>query len=88
MKKHAPARRAAENELEIPELGPEFFKNGVMGKYYAQMMAQCNVVRIAPDLADAFPNEPAVNEALRELLRIRETLMRITADKAKRKKSA
>ena len=68
MKKHAPARRAAENDLAVPELGPKFFANAVMSRHYAKIMAESNVVRAAPDLTDAFPNEPAMNEALRELL--------------------
>ena len=88
MKKHAGARRASDG-LDIPELSPGFFKNAVMGKYYARVMAKSNVVRIAPELSRAFPNEVAVNQALRELLRIRENLATITADRpVKRRKSA
>jgi hypothetical protein len=67
MKKHSNARHE-NDDLEIPELGPEFFAKAEMGRYYAKMMAKSNVVRVAPDLAQAFPNEVAVNQALRELL--------------------
>jgi hypothetical protein len=52
-------------EYDFEALGP-----GVRGKHYARLMAKSNVVRIAPDLAKAFPNERAVNEALRQLLEI------------------
>ncbi len=87
MKKHAGARRAGK-DLDIPELGPDFFANAEMGRYYAKVMARSNVVRIAPDLASEFPNEVVVNQALRELLRIREALQQITSPKTRRKKTA
>lgn len=54
-------------EYDLAALGP-----GVRGKYYARLMARSNVVRIAPDLAKAFPNERAVNDALRQLLEVAE----------------
>lgn len=52
-------------EYDFEALGP-----GIRGKHYARLMAKSNLVRIAPDLAKAFPNERAVNEALRQLLEI------------------
>jgi hypothetical protein len=89
MKKHGNARRAAnDDDLEIPPLGPDFFANAVMGKYYEKTMAKSNVVRIEPDLARAFPNERTVNQALRELLKFRETLVQITSNKVRRRKTA
>ena len=51
------------------ELRPEYdetsLKNGIRGKYAEQYAAGTNIVRLAPDVAAAFPNEKAVNEALR-----------------------
>lgn len=57
------------------ELRPEyklsdFTTQGVRGKYLAQYRAGTNVVRLSRDIAAAFPNERAVNAALRSLLRI------------------
>lgn len=43
-------------------------KNGVRGKYAQRLASGSNVVRLAPDVAAAFPTEEAVNEALRLLL--------------------
>jgi hypothetical protein len=89
MKKKPSERTAAnDDDLEIPELPASFFKKAVRGKYYARMTAKSNVVRIASDLVSAFPNESSVNHALRELLKFRETLASITADKVRRKKTA
>lgn len=45
-------------------------KNGVRGKYAEQYAAGTNIVRLAPDVAAAFPNEEAVNEALRFVLKV------------------
>ena len=43
-------------------------KSPVRGKYAERFSRECNVVMIAPDLTTAFPNEKAVNDALRFLL--------------------
>lgn len=51
-------------ELDFGRLGPP-----VVGKHYERAMARAPVVRLAPDVAIAFPSERAVNAALRGLLR-------------------
>lgn len=43
-------------------------KNGTRGKYYQRYREGTNVVLIDPDVAEAFPTENAVNEALRGIL--------------------
>ena len=48
------------------------FSGGVRGKYIERLKDGSNVVLISPELSEKFPTEAAVNEALRELLRIRE----------------
>jgi hypothetical protein len=42
----------------------------VRGKYYDRMQAGPNIVLIAPDLLDTFPDSESVNEALRGLKKI------------------
>ena len=50
-----------------PELRKEYdFKGGVRGKYAARYAEGSNVVVLEPDVAKAFPDAAAVNEALRE----------------------
>lgn len=58
---------------------PEYdFKGGVRGKYAARFAdAPPVIVELAPDVATAFPDANAVNEALRTLLRA----LRTTAPK-------
>ncbi len=56
----------------IDELRPEYkrsdFGELVRGKYAARAIASTNVVVLEPEVARAFPNDRAVNDALRSLL--------------------
>ncbi len=59
------------------ELRPEYdmhelLKDGVRGKYVARYRAGTNLVLLEPDIAKAFPDEAAVNEALRLVMRLTE----------------
>jgi hypothetical protein len=69
------------NKIEIEsddELRPEYdfsqLKGGVKGKYVQQYRAGTNLVLLAPDVAQAFPTDEAVNEALRQLINIARTV--------------
>ncbi len=61
------------NELE-DELRPEYdfskMTGGVKGKYVERYRAGTNLVLLDPDVAQAFPTDASVNEALRLLLQI------------------
>lgn len=46
----------------------ELLKNGIRGKYTECYRQGTNLVKLAPDIAAAFPTEHAVNDALRKLL--------------------
>ena len=53
------------------EMLPEYdFSGGERGKYAKRYASGTNVVVLAPDVAAAFPNAEAVNEALRALVKI------------------
>jgi len=62
--------------LEIDdELRPEYdlsklLKEGVRGKYAERYKAGTNLVLLAPDVAQAFPSEEAVNQALRLVIQL------------------
>jgi hypothetical protein len=58
------------------EYDETLLKNGVRGKYIQRLATGSNIVRLAPDVAAAFPNEEAVNEALRLLLQVAKTAVR------------
>ena len=53
-----------------PEYRPEDFAGmrAERGKYAEMLRKRSNVVRVAPDVHKAFPNEDAVNTALRGLI--------------------
>ena len=46
------------------------FSKGVRGKHFDRMKQGTNIVLIAPDLLDTFPDSESVNEALRSLKKI------------------
>jgi len=58
------------------EYDETLLKNGVRGKYVERLAAGSNIVRLAPDVAAAFPTEEAVNDALRLLLNVAKTAVR------------
>lgn len=54
------------------------FPTLVRGKYAARLARETNVVMLEPEVAKAFPNDRAVNEALRGLLEVADTTARLT----------
>ena len=58
-----------ENELR-PEYDFSKMKEGVKGKYIERYRAGTNLVLLDPDVAQAFPTNDSVNEALRLLMQI------------------
>ncbi|MBH8551503.1 hypothetical protein I8751_03740 [Nostocaceae cyanobacterium CENA357] len=65
--------KEVENEME-DELRPEYdfaqMEGGIRGKYVEQYRNKNNLVLLDPDVAQAFPNGEAVNEALRLLIKV------------------
>ena len=61
-------------EKDVDELRPHYdsklIRSGVRGKYAKKFAAGTNLVLLAPDVAAAFPDSEAVNEALRLLVRV------------------
>ena len=61
---------------KVDELRPEYnlgelLKGGVLGKYADRYREGTSLVLPAPDVAEAFPTDEAVNEALRLVIRLR-----------------
>jgi len=69
MKKAKPSKR---DELR-PEYKRSDFGKMVRGKYASRISAATNVVILDPEVAEAFPNDQAVNEALRSLINVADT---------------
>ncbi|MDE0186785.1 MAG: hypothetical protein OXP71_15195 [Candidatus Poribacteria bacterium] len=60
----------APNDKLRTEYDESLLKNGIRGKYAQEYADGTNIVRLAPDVAAAFPNDEAVNEALRFVLKV------------------
>jgi hypothetical protein len=59
-----------EKSPELDPLAPRpnlDFSKGIRGKHLDRILQGTNVVLIAPDLQDTFPDSASVNEALRSL---------------------
>lgn len=69
----------ASDELR-PEYRREDFGPMVRGKYAARVREFTNIVVLDPEIAQAFPNAQAVNQALRGLLDLAKTSARLTPE--------
>ena len=62
-------------KVNSDELRPEYhrddFGDGVRGKYYEDYKSGTNLVLLNPDVAVMFPDEKAVNDALRSIIKQR-----------------
>jgi len=74
------------------ELRPEYdldYSKAVRGKYYKRLLQEgANVVILEPDVARAFGDSAAVNEALRSLLELSRSTERLTKRSAGRRNRA
>ena len=59
--------KTSEHDLR-PEYDFASMKGGVRGKYVKRFREGTNIVLLEPEVAEAFPTEDAVNEALRGVL--------------------
>lgn len=66
-----------------PEYDFASMKGGVRGKYAKRYRAGTNLVLLDPELAAAFPSDAAVNDALRALLKMTQTV-RLAGHKTRR----
>ena len=66
----------------VDQLLPEYKRSDFgpleRGKYAVRAATETNVVVLDPEVAEAFPNDKAVNEALRGLLEVAATTARLT----------
>jgi len=67
------ANRKSANDMR-PEYDFASMKGGVRGKYAKRYRAGTNLVLLDPELAEAFPTEAAVNNALRAFLKVTEVI--------------
>ena len=73
--------KAKERKLS-DELRPEYdfdYSKALRGKYHKRLLTEgANIVMLEPDVAKAFVDSAAVNDALRSLLDLTKTTQRLT----------
>ena len=73
-KQHEEKESFMKNQKGNDELRSEYdffnMEGGIKGKYAKRYREGTNVVLLSPEVAEAFPTDEAVNEALRMLIRI------------------
>lgn len=67
------ANRKSANDMRR-EYNFASMKGGVRGKYVKRYREGTNLVLLDPELAEAFPTDAAVNDALRAVLKMTETV--------------
>jgi hypothetical protein len=77
------AKRADKGELRTEYKRSDFPKGLVRGKYAERLRESSNVVVLDPEVARAFPNQEAVNSALRSLIQIAKKAARPASPRAK-----
>ncbi len=78
------------DDLRIEYKRSDFPKGFVRGKYAERLREGSNVVVLKPEVARAFPNQKAVNDALLSLIKIAKKASRQTSrstERAKRRRA-
>lgn len=82
------ATKAKRPKRARDEMRAEYdFTGAVRGKYLKRLAEGSNVVALDPDVAARFADSEAVNEALRNLLRVTQETERLTTRPGKRAKT-
>jgi hypothetical protein len=71
-------KQTDKNELRAGYKRSDFPEGLVRGKYAERLRESSNVVVLKPEVAQAFPNEEAVNSALLSLIEIAQKTARLT----------
>ena len=81
-KKSDNGSRSHEDDMDIHPMTRAEMRRGTMGKYAA--VAERRTVLLDSDVAREFPDEGAVNSALRNFLRLREMLTHLTPQRRRK----
>jgi len=69
-------------KVNSDELRPEYNRDdlghGIRGKHYDDYKSGNNLVLLSPDVAAMFPDEEAVNNALRDLIKLAQKSVSLT----------
>ena len=71
------AKQKTKNDLRAEYAPSDFTEPPVRGKYAKRLSDSSNVVVLTPEVAAAFPNEKAVNKALKSLIDVARSSTRL-----------
>jgi hypothetical protein len=71
------AKQTEKDELRAEYKRSDFPKGFVRGKYVERLRESSNVIVLKPEVAQAFPNQEAVNSALLSLIQIAKNTTRL-----------
>jgi len=71
-------KKVKETDDMKTEYKRESLGTGVHGKYYEAYKESHNIVLLQPEVAEAFPTEEAVNNALKSLIKVAQTSIGLT----------
>jgi hypothetical protein len=63
-------KKTSTKRQDVPMRAEYDFSKGVRGKYAQRFREGTNIVVLAPEVAEMFPDSAAVNDALKALVRI------------------
>ena len=72
------AKHTKRDELRAEYKLSDFRGGFVRGKYASRLRKSSNIVVLRPEVAEAFPNEEAVNKALLSLIDVAQKTTRLT----------
>ena len=72
------AKQTNRDELRAEYKSSDFPGGFVRGKYAGRLRKSSNIVVLRPEVAEAFPNEEAVNKALLSLIDVAQKTTRLT----------
>jgi len=84
------ARQTDKDELRTEYERSDFPEGFARGKYAERLRESSNIVVLDPEVAQAFPNQEAVNSALLSLIEIAKKTARVksrSADRAKKRRT-
>jgi len=81
-------KRTPKNELREEYKRTDFSGPLVRGKYARRLREASNIVVLQPEVAAAFPNEKAVNKALKSLIAVAQATAKLTSRSSGRGKKS
>jgi hypothetical protein len=81
------AKQTKKDELHTEYKRSDFSGSLVRGKYVKRLRESSNIIVLKPEVAEAFPNEEAVNTALLSLIKLAQTTSRRTRSGSERSKA-